>query len=136
MGTASEYTLRQLLYLLNGAGVWKQDGVSQILVYGVATNQLTLLYSVPVGQVAYLTSITVWAENSGAAVGSAGVIATLAYPPPAAVWGVSVAPGGYAQISVSFSVPIKLPQNWSVSLLSSAANLNAQACVTGVELPA
>jgi len=134
MGTASEYTLRQLLYLLNGAGVWKQDGVTQILKLGSVAGGVTTLYTVPSDRIGYLTTITMWVINTGAQALSAYV--SLASPGPIeeCAWAAYAAPGTCANLSISFPVPILMPEGWLVVLVVGSG-ASGQASITGYELP-
>ena len=134
MSVASEYTLRQLLYYLNGGGVWERDSISQVLAHDTSTGAEEDVYVVPAGKTAYITSIWLSVYNSTANSSISILQIENATGGMQLNWVLNTAPNSSQSLALSFPVPVKLASGWSVTVSSGGSGITASAAVTGYEV--
>ena len=135
MGSASEHTLRQVLYKLDGAGVWDNPDVLQVLAEASSLGAVTSVYTVPAGKVAYLTTLVIDGRNKDANDQAANAEIWDEVENVPIYWSLTLPTGTRDILALSFPVPVKLAAGWQVVVWSSDPDNRAMVSITGYELP-
>ena len=141
MGTASEYTLRQILDALSGGiglfphQVWDIAGIIQVIENNSVENGQALVYVVPAGRVFYLTSIRVYFRNTTQTDRTGRLFLKDTEGVYIGEWPFDAPSLSTEGIVVPFAPPVKLEAGQTVYIYSDGAGMWTYATITGYTLP-
>lgn len=136
MGTATEYTLRQILERLYPHSVWDLDGVTQVFEYATNKASFYTLYTVPAGKVLYITSIFCWGRTLSETAHYVTYMISGLADAGSKRWQWYINPGEEAMLALTFPTPLKVLAGGTVGFSAGGTSERASGAVTGYTLPA